>query len=243
MTGQEVQVPVPAPPPASPVPPVTDLASLQTQVADLQVQLSGLQAQWTSLQSQLNAMLKNNPARPGVQQQWADVGVQRARVEGDIARLEARIAQIRGVATTTTAPGGFGRRGFDSNRVIPLMTVVMLVLALPVSLAWARRLRRGAPRPSQATRDLTMRLDRMEHAVDAIAIEVERVSEGQRFVTKLVAGQPAKTPAQDDASARASNDLASAAQQKQPLALGAGAIEPIVIQDRDRVRERVITPH
>jgi hypothetical protein len=36
------------------------------------------------------------------------------------------------------------------------------------------------------------RLARMERAVEAIAIEVERVSEGQRFVTKLMSerGQP-----------------------------------------------------
>ena len=30
------------------------------------------------------------------------------------------------------------------------------------------------------------RLARVEHAVEAIAIEVERISEGQRFVTKLL---------------------------------------------------------
>ena len=30
------------------------------------------------------------------------------------------------------------------------------------------------------------RLERMEHAVDAIAVEIERISEGQRFTTKLL---------------------------------------------------------
>lgn len=30
------------------------------------------------------------------------------------------------------------------------------------------------------------RLERMEHAVDAIALEIERISEGQRFTTKLL---------------------------------------------------------
>ena len=30
------------------------------------------------------------------------------------------------------------------------------------------------------------RLERIEHAVDAIAIEIERISEGQRFTTKLL---------------------------------------------------------
>ena len=41
------------------------------------------------------------------------------------------------------------------------------------------------------------RLNRMEQAIDAIAVEVERVSEGQRFVTKLLAdsrGAPSSLP-------------------------------------------------
>jgi hypothetical protein len=34
--------------------------------------------------------------------------------------------------------------------------------------------------------EVTSRLERIEQAVDAIAIEVERISEGQRFTTKLL---------------------------------------------------------
>ena len=30
------------------------------------------------------------------------------------------------------------------------------------------------------------RLERLEHAIDSIAIEIERISEGQRFTTKLL---------------------------------------------------------
>lgn len=51
--------------------------------------------------------------------------------------------------------------------------------------------------------DTSARLERIEQAIDSIAIEVERVSEGQRFVTRLMAdgrgnalpaGQPAMEP-------------------------------------------------
>ncbi len=44
---------------------------------------------------------------------------------------------------------------------------------------------------SELPRDLTERLGRMEQGIDAIAIEVERVSEAQRFVTKLLAERKA----------------------------------------------------
>ena len=44
------------------------------------------------------------------------------------------------------------------------------------------KLRGPSPIPSMTE----ARLERIEHAVDAIAIEIERISEGQRFTTKLL---------------------------------------------------------
>jgi hypothetical protein len=49
------------------------------------------------------------------------------------------------------------------------------------------RLRRAARAPVPAIPPETeRRLERIEQAVDSIAIEVERISEGQRFVTQLM---------------------------------------------------------
>ena len=42
-----------------------------------------------------------------------------------------------------------------------------------------------------ASQSSDARLERLEQSVDAIAIEVERVAEGQRFVTKVLADRPA----------------------------------------------------
>jgi hypothetical protein len=204
----------------------TDLARLQAQVVDLRIQLTGLQAQWKGLRVQLDNMLQNNPARPGVQQKWADVGVQIAQVQGDIARIDAQVAQLRGVpvGTTSQPPGPLSRR-IDPNVAIPAAAVLFMVLGLPVSIAWAKRLMRGEPRrPAPPLIDPT-RLERIEHAVEAMAIEVERIGEGQRFMTKILAERPREsTP-----------EVAEAA----PLrALGAGPIEPIRIAERERVSQR-----
>ena len=59
-------------------------------------------------------------------------------------------------------------------------------IVYPLVRAWARRRvgRAAAPLPVSAIED---RLDRIERSMEAIALEVERVSEGQRFVTKLLA--------------------------------------------------------
>lgn len=67
-------------------------------------------------------------------------------------------------------------------------------LLFPLVRAWARRLegRAAAPLPLSNIED---RLDRIERSVEAIALEVERVSEGQRFVTKLLAEKaPSQLP-------------------------------------------------
>lgn len=39
---------------------------------------------------------------------------------------------------------------------------------------------------SERRGDSDARIERIEHAVDAIAVEVERISEGQRFTTRLL---------------------------------------------------------
>jgi len=46
--------------------------------------------------------------------------------------------------------------------------------------------------PNRALGSTEERLARIEHAVDAIAVEVERISEGQRFTTKLLSERAEK---------------------------------------------------
>jgi hypothetical protein len=70
---------------------------------------------------------------------------------------------------------------------IPIVLFIMsgvTVVGVPIARAYARRLDRAEPAVSP---ELASRIERMEHAIDSIAIEVERISEGQRFTTKLLA--------------------------------------------------------
>lgn len=78
-----------------------------------------------------------------------------------------------------------------------MIAVGGIVLLLPLVLAFARRLwHRGAPRPSMDIDD-SPRLQRMEQAIESIAVEVERIGEAQRFTTKLLTERhpdPARLP-------------------------------------------------
>jgi len=74
-------------------------------------------------------------------------------------------------------------------------TLSMVILAYPFVRAWARRLEQGAA-PPPLPADVASRLARIEAAVESIAIEVERISENQRYLTKLQSGQQAKSVAE-----------------------------------------------
>lgn len=64
--------------------------------------------------------------------------------------------------------------------------VVAVVIGGPLARAWARRLDRRAVAP-QVPAEVTQRLAAIEQAVEAVAVEVERISEGQRFTARLLA--------------------------------------------------------
>jgi len=76
-----------------------------------------------------------------------------------------------------------------SPLIVPIAAFIMVgvtAIGVPLAKAYARRIERE-PRSPSLPPDMTARLERMEQAIDSIAIEVERISEGQRFTTKLLA--------------------------------------------------------
>jgi vacuolar-type H+-ATPase subunit I/STV1 len=112
------------------------------------------------------------------------------------AELEAARAEGR---TVTIQPQ------FDTENMIPpqavdisvsfFVMVAFIIVGLPLARAFARRMDRRGETASAS--QITPRLDRIEQAVEAIAIEVERVSEGQRYTTKAISelrGLPAGNP-------------------------------------------------
>jgi hypothetical protein len=60
----------------------------------------------------------------------------------------------------------------------------VMAIGIPIARAFAKRIEKGEP--AAIPPEVTARLERMEQAIDSIAVEVERISEGQRFTTKLL---------------------------------------------------------
>jgi hypothetical protein len=61
----------------------------------------------------------------------------------------------------------------------------VIAVGMPLARAYAKRMERDSAVP-RIPPDLAQRMERMEHAIDSIAVEIERISEGQRFTTKLL---------------------------------------------------------
>jgi|APMI01.1.fsa_nt_gi hypothetical protein len=100
-----------------------------------------------------------------------------------------QILSVDGMSTAAIMPPQEAPRRDISKNAIPLLGIVCGMVAIttifgPIMKALGRRLeQRGAPAPA----DLSRRLGAIEQAVEAVAVEVERISEGQRFTTKLLA--------------------------------------------------------
>ena len=78
----------------------------------------------------------------------------------------------------------------DTITAAVVLGIISWTLVLfPIARAFARRVDRGGS-GQKIPSEVTQRLERMEHAIDSIALEVERISEGQRFATRLLADRP-----------------------------------------------------
>jgi hypothetical protein len=91
-------------------------------------------------------------------------------------------------ATRAAENAARGPRGDQFGQGMAGGVTLSLVVFGLVSF-YRRYKRRGMPPASAQTSESPERLERMERGIEAIAIEVERISEGQRFVTNLLAEQ------------------------------------------------------
>lgn len=127
-------------------------------------------------------------------------GANRAGLEERLTVLDERIVQLEAEIAATermvaSAPAGLlaaagrydsgsGSSGGPPPEVI-IPSLLTIFVGAPIAFAYARRIIKR-PHPVKANPAEAARLERIEQAVEAIAVEVERVSEGQRFVTKLL---------------------------------------------------------
>jgi len=115
---------------------------------------------------------------------------------GPFDRRDITIQGADGKTTVIGVPSGLARDVIPPQAVditvAFFLTIAVIIIGLPLARAFARRMdRRGGP--AQIPNEISTQLNHLNQAVDAIALEVERISEGQRYTTRLLSEQ--KDPA------------------------------------------------
>ena len=131
--------------------------------------------------------------RPLLQTRIEEVDARILRLEGQLDLVNDQIAAAPAhvLSTATTARPGPGDVFLDriSRDLVPITGILAVFFLAPLALGFLRLMwkRSSAPsRPALADAAAMQRLEQLQQSVDAMAIEVERISEGQRFVSKLM---------------------------------------------------------
>jgi hypothetical protein len=148
--------------------------------------------------------------RAGLEKRVVEIDGRISDVDKQIATSDAEVARSAAVPGAAIQPPQPPRPG-PPDEAYALGALFVVVAFLPLSIALARRVwRRSAAVTVHMTNQLSERMSSIERGVEAVAVEVERIGEGQRFVTQLLAESGRRS-------------------------VGAGTAEPIVLKQRDAV--------
>jgi hypothetical protein len=179
------------------------------QIGDLRAKINDLKLRASDLQTrrdQLNRQVERASAveRPGLERQQ---GALQHDFMATTLQIDAMSQQLHELETTRDMsrvfalqgpPGPPGPIAGTTQHEVPRDPVRDFVLSdgfglasflllFPFAVALARRLwARSGSRPRVVDLENSPRLQRIEQAIEAIAVEVERIGEAQRFTTKLL---------------------------------------------------------
>lgn len=131
-------------------------------------------------------------AKAGIEARIAATDGRIAALDRQIAEADAAVARTAGVpgAVVEQMPPQFINTG-PPEQAFVIGGLFIVCAILPISIAYARRIwRRSAAAVAALPQEMMDRLTRLDQAVDAIAVEVERIGEGQRFMTRVLAEKP-----------------------------------------------------
>ncbi|MEO5818650.1 MAG: hypothetical protein ABIT20_25505 [Gemmatimonadaceae bacterium] len=188
---QEGQAPAVAGQNVISVKPGADLAQavyrgLNEQRRELAQQLENLEDKRRGLQNQLQEPQVNGVNKTGIEARITEMDKRIADVDKQLADADQQVAKQAAVPGAVPPPERHERNG-PPEEVFVLSGMFIVVVFFPLSIALARRLwRRGAAAAVAFPQELADRLNRLDQSMDSIAIEVERIGEGQRFVTRVM---------------------------------------------------------
>lgn len=183
---------------------------LVEQRRELRDQLEGLEDRRGELAGRLEDPSVVGADRTGIETRITELDRRITDVDRQIADVDAQVARSAAIPGAVVPPPPVINSGPPEEAIV-VATVFTMIIALVFALAWARRIwKRGAALPPAMTPEMSDRFTRLEQALETVAVEVERIGEGQRFVTRLFSEGGGR-------------------------AIGSGAAEPIEVRQRDAI--------
>jgi len=161
-----------------------DVAALKAKREELSNQLVSATGRRQRLSGQLSG--KEGVDRAGIESHMAVLDRRIMQLESDIAETGRQLTMAPGTLVASTDAAN--RFSMNPNGTAAIGVFFTIFVLGPLAFAAARMMwKRAGMKPAPAiSGDAARRLERLELSVDAIAVEIERVSEGQRFVTRLL---------------------------------------------------------
>lgn len=205
-----IQPPAPPAPPEPPAssPPVAVDVGTQTPITIAQprtaADVDALRAKRSELSRQIESAVSRRESvekdllkatettRPGLEARLKVLDARIVQIEQEIAANGRALASAPLALAAAEAAEEEVRYGpFTSGQLTGITIVGTLTVLMPLAIAAARAMliRARQPKMTPEMLEATRRMERMEQAIDAVAVEVERISEGQRFVTQLMAAK------------------------------------------------------
>ena len=182
------------------------------QRSELRDQLSNLEEKRQELGSSVKSEGITAIEKTGLEARIGEIDKRIADVEKQLASADKLVSESAAVpgAIPVEPPRDRSNDGPPEEAFV-IGGLFIVVVFLPLSLAFARRIwRRSSAAVIAFPQELADRLNRLDEAVDAVAVEVERIGEGQRFVTRLMS--------------------------EGGRSLAAGAAQPLEVAARERLR-------
>ncbi|HEV7387092.1 MAG TPA: hypothetical protein VGN73_00640 [Gemmatimonadaceae bacterium] len=152
---------------------------------ELQGQLNDLEGTRREITGQLEELPSESAERKPLEDRLANVDTRIKAVDQMLAGNAAQLSQAAAIPGAVVEPPQIVREGPPEEAYV-VGTIFMLITLLPLSVALARRIwRKSATVITSFPKELSDRLLRLEQATEATSLEVERIGEGQRFLTKL----------------------------------------------------------
>ena len=169
------------------------IRALRAQRDEIAGQLSNVTARRENLAAEIRNR-SDATTRTGLESRLAVLDQRILQLETDLAMIGRQISSAP-AALVELADESEDRDQGDFEEGMAAGAFPVFFLAASIFLY--RRWRRKRQKPVRVeSGESSERLERLEHGMDAIAVEIERISEGQRFVTRLLSeaqapfGQP-----------------------------------------------------